>query len=377
MKLADRINFQDEKILGRTDMLLWSTVLIWILYSLLNTAVSIFYIVDSGITFSYTTEFLWHFLYNLPLLVLVPAVVLLAQRFRLDEGPKPRIILLHLLAAFLFVLIYSLLNSILLTIRFGTDITVNFLLVNFLYYLDIRLFLYGLILLGYYAIYYHHKTNTEYHRELILKEKIGRARLDTLKKEMQPGFLLNVISEMRSEIFQSPEKIDTLIVHTADIVRKLLDNSKDEYVVLGKDAELLRKYVELLKYRNDQNVQFDQNMECVRQKLRISPALVIMGIAEDFISSSDSFWKGVDRLRYETRELDKDIFNVIIEVHNPRISQQKFESWYAGAGWENIIGPLQQSLSEEESVNVRYMESVNLTLSLTLKKEQDDRFAKT
>lgn len=377
MNAIGNIILRKSGALNKGDIILWGTLLVWILFSLLNTAVSIFYTLDSGISFSYHIEFIWHFIYNLPLLFLVPGVVMVAERFRLDTNFTIKHIGIHLLGATVFMALFSVVNSFFLIIRFGTDSGADFFIVNFLYYLDIRLFLYALIVMGYYAIYYHHKTNTEYYRELILKEKIGEAKLDTLKKEMQPEFLMNVLTEIRSMLYQSPSKADKLIVGSAQIIRKLLDNSREEVTALARDTELLSSYIRLLEERFDKSIIYEEKLECAEQQSRISPALVIMGIAEHLIARGTRFWANAGRVSYHISKLDEDFCSVKISIHTLSITQQEFENWYAGQGWKNIIHPLQQALSAEEFVKLYYSESDQLVLSLKLKKIRNGEAVET
>ncbi|MFW6157627.1 MAG: hypothetical protein ACOC4S_02170, partial [Balneolaceae bacterium] len=131
-------------------MLVLGTVFVWTMLVVLNAAVSLFYYLEEGTDFSWYQLMGWSLVYNLPWLGIIPAAMYMSYRFPLDRSFLLKNFFIHLGTALLFCVLIACFHAYVLTVRVDMPYNRDIILTNFVYYLDLRLFLYGLLVLGYY-----------------------------------------------------------------------------------------------------------------------------------------------------------------------------------------------------------------------------------
>lgn len=87
-----------------------------------------------------------------------------------------------------------------------------------------------------------------------LKAENLRSELEILKQQINPHFLFNVLSSLKSVIKNDPEDAKEFVVRLAKLYRYILETRKEDLISLRKEWELLNHYIFMLKARFEENL---------------------------------------------------------------------------------------------------------------------------
>lgn len=134
-------------------------------------------------------------------------------------------------------------------------------------------------------------TNLE--RDLKQKRKMMRSEQKALRSQMNPHFIFNALNSIRRYILENDsDNADFYLTSFAQLMRKVLENSKHEFIPLEEELETLKLYLELEKMRFDESFDFkleiDENISLGKIYL---PTMIIQPVLEN------SIWHGLAPLR--------------------------------------------------------------------------------
>jgi len=79
---------------------------------------------------------------------------------------------------------------------------------------------------------------------------IARAQLEALKVRMNPHFISNVLTSIRSLLYQDKkEEAIEYLTYFAKLIRKTLENATKDFITLAAEIEYLTNYLEIEKLR--------------------------------------------------------------------------------------------------------------------------------
>src|SRR5262249_50002367 len=81
-------------------------------------------------------------------------------------------------------------------------------------------------------------------------------RLKYLQSQLNPHFLFNTLNSIYSLSLHQSEKGQEVIVKLADLMRYLVYECNEPRVLLKKEIEFIRNYIEIEKIRHDADVKF-------------------------------------------------------------------------------------------------------------------------
>jgi sensor histidine kinase YesM len=152
-------------------------------------------------------------------------------------------------------------------------------------------------------------------RELIYKnnEETKRSMLAEIKQlesQLNPHFLFNTLETIRCLAKYSPASVDRIIVNLSSLLRYSINNTIKN-VTLGEDIEHTENYLEILKYRFNQNLDYEINieaqaLECIVPKLLIQP--IIENAVKHGFECRSHLW-----VRVKGRFLDDKLIIVIFD----------------------------------------------------------------
>jgi hypothetical protein len=181
---------------------------------------------------------------------LVPGVLFLAERWRLDRAPRGRALMIHGIGAVCFVTVHfgaaALLHmnpqsDLRLADRFFAMLR-NYAAGNFLQYWAVV----GL----FYAAHYYHEARQHEVRAAQLQADLNHARLQALRSQLNPHFLFNTLNT----IFVLAQKNDQRAVmetlsRLSELLRATLDDRGPQEIPLGEEIRFLERYIEIQRTR--------------------------------------------------------------------------------------------------------------------------------
>ena len=105
-------------------------------------------------------------------------------------------------------------------------------------------------------------------------EKV-KAELQLLKAQVHPHFLFNTLNNIYSSSLQKSPKTPELILNLSSLLSYMLYDCKAEQVLLEKEIEVMRNYVELEKERYGNEIEISWNVEGDIEGKYIAPLLML------------------------------------------------------------------------------------------------------
>jgi two-component system LytT family sensor kinase len=156
-------------------------------------------------------------------------------------------------------------------------------------------------------------------------EKLS-SELAFLKSQVNPHFLFNILNNICSLARKKSDETENAIIKLSQIMRYMLQDSKDEKVSLEKEVEYLQSYIELQRLRLPETVKIDFSIAGQTDLRSIEPLLLIPFIENAFKHGVSYQESSAILIR-----LDSSEYGLSFTVEN-HIARQKDESVEQGSG---------------------------------------------
>ncbi len=131
--------------------------------------------------------------------------------------------------------------------------TTKFLLLNLL-----RLvFEFGLVLIFKYSIDSREVAKRYIEEANLLREANTKAQFEILKQQINPHFLFNALSTLKSLIRVQDPNAETFVLSLSDVYRKLLQRREKELIRLSDELEIVNSYLFMQKLRFEENLSIE------------------------------------------------------------------------------------------------------------------------
>ena len=121
---------------------------------------------------------------------------------------------------------------------------------------------------------------TETARKEAEKSK-SEAELKNLRNQLNPHFLLNTLNNIYALIAFDAEKAQDAVQELSKLLRYVLYDNQAEYVPLGKEAEFIRNYIELMKIRLASDVKLETRIEIRPDSTTLIAPLLFISLIEN------------------------------------------------------------------------------------------------
>jgi LytS/YehU family sensor histidine kinase len=121
------------------------------------------------------------------------------------------------------------------------------------------------VLMGSFLVYCLRTKNT--HKSY--KEQIALLEARSLRAQMNPHFIFNVLNGLQSIlILKSEQEVNRYMGHLSNLLRMTLDLSKKEAINLGEEIGYLKSYIELQRIRLNNRLDY-----CIDISIDFTPTL--------------------------------------------------------------------------------------------------------
>jgi LytS/YehU family sensor histidine kinase len=105
------------------------------------------------------------------------------------------------------------------------------------------------------------------------KEKLA-IELELIKSKLNPHFLFNTLNNIDALIQQNPEEASSALIRLSDIMRYLTYETASETVILDKEIEYMKNFIELhrIRIKTPEDIRFETKGE---NNVMIAPALFV------------------------------------------------------------------------------------------------------
>jgi sensor histidine kinase YesM len=121
----------------------------------------------------------------------------------------------------------------------------------------------------------------ERNKQLLENEKL-ESELGFLKSQISPHFLYNTLNNICSLARKKSDETENALIKLSDIMRYMMDDSKEDRVLLSKEIEYLNNYIELQRLRISEKVKIGFTISGDPHSMTIEPMLLIPFVENAF-----------------------------------------------------------------------------------------------
>ncbi len=108
------------------------------------------------------------------------------------------------------------------------------------------------------------------------------SELGFLKSQINPHFLFNTLNNICSLARKKSDETESALIKLSDIMRYMIDDSKEDKVMLSKEIEYLQNYIDLQRMRLSGKVRIDFSISGNTASHQIDPLLLIPFVENAF-----------------------------------------------------------------------------------------------
>lgn len=183
----------------------------------------------------------------------------------------------------------------------------------------------------------------------IEKEKT-LAELKALKSQINPHFLFNSLNSIYSLSRKNSPKVPEKVIQLSDLMRHVIYNSDVDFILLSKEVEMVRNYIELQNLRTSENEKI--RMELVGDGIegkKIAPLIFLPFVENSFKHGLKS---GAENAFVKIK-LEVAGNKLSFEIENSKGKQVETEnSKYKGIGINNVKKRLDLIYPDSYSLNI-------------------------
>ena len=115
-----------------------------------------------------------------------------------------------------------------------------------------------------------------------LEKEKTLAELKALKSQVNPHFLFNSLNSIYSLARKNSPKVPEKIIQLSDLMRHVIYNSDDDFILLKKEVEMVRNYIELQNLRTSENEKINFEMFGEIEGKKVAPLIFLPFVENSF-----------------------------------------------------------------------------------------------
>ncbi|GAB5524033.1 MAG: hypothetical protein Roseis2KO_19050 [Roseivirga sp.] len=187
------------------------------------------------------------------------------------------------------------------------------------------------------------------------------AELNYLKAQINPHFLFNTLHNLNYLALAKKDEASEVIVKLSNIMRYMIYESRKKRVMLGKEIDYMRDYLDLEKIRLNNQFSIIMDTEGANVQLEVEPLILIPFLENAFKHGvSDKYpesWVKME-LSSEGTMLRMKLSNSVFETNNPGREA-------SGFGLENVKQRLELGYPQKHGLDI-YSEPCEYRVKLSL-----------
>jgi len=170
-------------------------------------------------------------------------------------------------------------------------------------------------------------------RILILSREKSQAELQFLRSQIQPHFLFNVLNDIYAMSLMQSEKTPESILKLSDLMRYVLQESAADVVLIEKEINYIRNYIDLEKLRYSDRFTVDLQVTGDINNFYITP-LLLLPFVENAFKHSSTNEKGGAWIKINLAVNNQQMSLIISNSFDPEVPKQQHVS--SGIGIKNV-----------------------------------------
>ena len=277
--------------------------------------------------------------------VLVPGMLWMARRYRIERQTWKRAAAMHCLGVLAFTLAHAVMW---VTVRVWVmqalagrelDWWLAFRELFFLNF-DWEMMTYWSVIGLSHALDFHRESRERELTSAQLQAQLAEAQLQSLQRQLHPHFLFNTLHTISALMHRDIEAADAMLARLSDLLRLTFEHMGTQTVSLTDELEFLDKYldIERVRFGDRLDVQVDVEPETLDAPV---PYLLLQPLVENALRHGIAPKVGGGRVGVTVRR-DGDTLRVVVEDNGVGLSDEKLAALRAGVGIGNTRSRLER-----------------------------------
>jgi two-component system LytT family sensor kinase len=187
---------------------------------------------------------------------------------------------------------------------------------------------------------YHLRREQAARREARLEAQLAEARLDALRRQLDPHFLFNTLNAVSALVERDPRGVRRMIMRLSELLRHSFEGGGDAEVPLRAELALLTRYVEIMQVRFQGRLTVETRVD-ERGLDALVPSMILQPIVENAIKHGVERTTGAGEIRIEA-ECSEDELVLRVRDNGPGLGESVEGSGRVGVGLRNTVARLEQ-----------------------------------
>jgi LytS/YehU family sensor histidine kinase len=214
---------------------------------------------------------------------------------------------------------------------------------------DDIVFVYAPILLLAYAMSYYRDFRERELRTSQLQAQLEKARLQSLKSQLQPHFLFNTLNSISALMLTNVEAADRMITRLGDLLRISLETAGTQMTTLSRELEFIDCYIAIEKVRFEERLKIyvDVSPETLDASV---PHLLLQPLVDNAIKHGIAKLSSGGEIRISARQ-DEDDLHLEVRDNGPGF-REPGHSASGGVGLRITRERLETIYGQEQSMEL-------------------------
>ncbi len=240
---------------------------------------------------------------------------------------------------------------------------INFAFIN-------ELMIYGAVLAtGFARAYYHRQRAGEEKAQALemqksrLEAQLSKARLDTLRMQLNPHFLFNTLNSISSMVETDPKGARAMVARLSDLLRSVLDEGSRQEIPLDKEMQLLEDYLEIQQIRFGDRLTITTSIAPETNHAMV-PAFLLQPLVENTVKHGVQPHADTTCIRIEAEKVE-DMLQLTVSDNGPG-PEGGIENLAFGTGLSNIRERLEGLYGNSYELNFTVTDESGLSVAIRL-----------
>lgn len=124
---------------------------------------------------------------------------------------------------------------------------------------------------------------------VLLQAQLADARLDSLRRQLDPHFLFNTLNAVSSLVERDPRGVRRMISRLSEVLRYSMEGAHEPEIPLRRELDMLRRYIDIMQVRFQGRLEVEMRIDDAALDALV-PNMILQPIVENAIQH------GVERL---------------------------------------------------------------------------------
>lgn len=145
------------------------------------------------------------------------------------------------------------------------------------------------------------------------KTAIAESQLTALKAQMNPHFIFNVLNSIKFYIYENDrDKAINYLDDFSELIRRILESSKIQYISLEEELKILNLYIELEEMMFEQDFNYEIYLDSSLDRQIKIPSMLLQPFVENAFKHGLRHQQGLKKLYLEIKCIDKNEISISI-----------------------------------------------------------------